>query len=1025
MAGSVDVGTLRLKFSATGLQDVTDEVRKVNDSLGKFGKSVLSVAKTVGGALFAKMSADLAGAAASANNATAVFNNLGGNLNSLRQATQGMISDAELVKKANLAGTMGINAKAFENLAQISLAAATKTGQSVGFLFDSIITGTARQSKMILDNLGLMINIEKANRDYAASLNKSADALTDVERKQAFMNEVAKQGADVIKQVKDAGLELGTPLDRITATLENLGTNVGSALVPALEALSKVLTALSQTDTDFWTLFAAGVKTVTDLALAAAEGLAGLYLMYRRLANAASMRPIGISDEAWSQMKRDNEEAADAAEQMVRDIQRIREELANPNDTKLSGAKKAKVEVAIEFDDNDVKTFYKDLAAVTRAQRKAAAEARAAAKQDAADRAAIFGGLLYGNGMDASQTARDFVPPELADMDLTVKIDERMLGVGMANHFADELSKSKIALSGVVRNTAAGLAPEKSKATADELAGLTGISDAARKRLRAEMEMADELVRLSREGADEMRHSARMASMEAEKSLLHSFLSLDVRGIMEAGLRVVAFKISDAVVPSIKSAMVAVGKEVKATGDYFGSNALTSLGKFLSGDMLKGLVDVAAAKLPGLFGGMFKDVAGSMGPMLGKIAGVAGAVFSVMQAVVDALKQIAEAAFNAASTFVKETAGRFVQTAVGGTRIGSAFGQAQQAGGAVAAASGAFGALAGPLGIVLGPLFAALTAPIAALGAGLLDLTTKTKSFARFQSALEGSTQRIVDAMEPFWDNLMALVGVFDVVITAAIEVASVLVNNETAALALFGAFKQLGIGAINLLLGFALFHNALTSISVGLALFGLSLAKGVEDFNNKVVPSVQDAFLELGIRLWDFMRLLPGANQEWISGQIDAIKAIKDAAENQLDIDTSALSNVLSFAEFMDVGAIRNARQELIDLTYKEADARARALAVERDVAESLQNVPSGFKTALTRFNSIGLEGGGSGAAVLPGETDVSASSMFTANIETVIVQTDNPEEVWTGMRRAAEREAYRETGSTVGARARQWQRG
>jgi hypothetical protein len=75
------------------------------------------------------------------------------------------------------------------------------TGQSITEAFNDITMGVARQSRLILDNLGIIIRVEEANELYAKSLGKTALALTDAEQRQGFMNAVLKAGNDMIARL--------------------------------------------------------------------------------------------------------------------------------------------------------------------------------------------------------------------------------------------------------------------------------------------------------------------------------------------------------------------------------------------------------------------------------------------------------------------------------------------------------------------------------------------------------------------------------------------------------------------------------------------------------------------------------------------------------------------------------------------------------------------------------------------------------------------------------------------------------
>ncbi len=164
-------------------------------------------------------------------------------INELRAAARGTISDLELMKKANesalLAGEDII--RRLPELIEIARASAAATGQSVEFLFQSIVLGIGRQSKLILDNLGIIVQVDKANAAYAITLGKQSAALTEAEKKQAFLNAVVKSGQKIIEATGDA-YELATDrAAKLRAEQQNLLLQIGQELIPIVNKFRDVL----------------------------------------------------------------------------------------------------------------------------------------------------------------------------------------------------------------------------------------------------------------------------------------------------------------------------------------------------------------------------------------------------------------------------------------------------------------------------------------------------------------------------------------------------------------------------------------------------------------------------------------------------------------------------------------------------------------------------------------------------------------------------------------------------------------
>jgi hypothetical protein len=162
-------------------------------------------------------------------------------LGKLRTAARGTISDIDLMTKANQAALLigAENLDKLPELIEVARASAAATGQDINFLFDSIVLGLGRQSKMILDNLGIIVNVDKANSDYARTLGKSASALTDAERKQAFLNATLAGGQKIIRDTGGAMENNAQVAARLAAQQENLAVAIGKHLQPALNETRK------------------------------------------------------------------------------------------------------------------------------------------------------------------------------------------------------------------------------------------------------------------------------------------------------------------------------------------------------------------------------------------------------------------------------------------------------------------------------------------------------------------------------------------------------------------------------------------------------------------------------------------------------------------------------------------------------------------------------------------------------------------------------------------------------------------
>lgn len=161
----------------------------------------------------------------------------------LRRVSGETISVQQLVEKAGTAMLLGVKATAIPKLAEIAKASSRITGQTVTEAFGDLSLAVARQSKMILDNLGIMVDIEKANKDYAASLKKTSEQLTDAEKKQAFLNATMAEGQEIIEKVGKQSESDADKMAKFSASVDNIGKSIGILLSGPMASLADEMSA--------------------------------------------------------------------------------------------------------------------------------------------------------------------------------------------------------------------------------------------------------------------------------------------------------------------------------------------------------------------------------------------------------------------------------------------------------------------------------------------------------------------------------------------------------------------------------------------------------------------------------------------------------------------------------------------------------------------------------------------------------------------------------------------------------------
>lgn len=152
-------------------------------------------------------------------------------LDGLNKAAHGTVDDEQLMQTATRAMALGIsnNVDDLVKLMEIARASSVTFGGDTASAFERISTAVENLTPRALKQSGIIVNLNKAYADYAASVNKSADSLTDEEKRQALLNQVLEKGQDLVTKLGDAGDDAATKFARFDTRLKDLGDRLKSA----------------------------------------------------------------------------------------------------------------------------------------------------------------------------------------------------------------------------------------------------------------------------------------------------------------------------------------------------------------------------------------------------------------------------------------------------------------------------------------------------------------------------------------------------------------------------------------------------------------------------------------------------------------------------------------------------------------------------------------------------------------------------------------------------------------------------
>ena len=252
---------VNIKVSTTGASKSKQELSGLTGAISKMGKAVgIASAAYFGARGLISGFQRVIDLSATSDVVTRSFNNLAKSSNfssqafqKFQKATDGTVSSIELMTQANNAMLLGItdSEDQMAEMFDIAQRLASALGKDTAFGVESLVTGLGRQSKLMLDNLGIMVDVTKANEDFANSLGKTVGQLTDQEKKQAFVNATLESAKELVSDLGEEQLTTNDSIAILSASFDNLGIAIGNRLSPLVRFLASDFIKLTDSVTDF------------------------------------------------------------------------------------------------------------------------------------------------------------------------------------------------------------------------------------------------------------------------------------------------------------------------------------------------------------------------------------------------------------------------------------------------------------------------------------------------------------------------------------------------------------------------------------------------------------------------------------------------------------------------------------------------------------------------------------------------------------------------------------------------------
>jgi hypothetical protein len=171
-----------------------------------------------------------------------------GLLDNLREATHNTVNDLELMKQAVKFDNFNLSLDQMGTMLAFAQQQAKDTGQDVGYLVDSIVTGLGRKSLPILDNLGLSATEIRERMKETGDMTKAVADIIQERMKNAgdYVETASDRAAQAQTRLENAMMELGNTFGPITESSDSLWNSIKVGAVNALSYVGNLINNLHE-----------------------------------------------------------------------------------------------------------------------------------------------------------------------------------------------------------------------------------------------------------------------------------------------------------------------------------------------------------------------------------------------------------------------------------------------------------------------------------------------------------------------------------------------------------------------------------------------------------------------------------------------------------------------------------------------------------------------------------------------------------------------------------------------------------
>ena len=246
LLGEAAVKYTRLKTSAREFAETTKaKMQEASAAINEHQGAILGIGAALTGAGYLGYNFYAAGVKDLGNyeDAYATFvKNVGADsqelIRQMQEASAGTVSETQILLNSNRALVMNIPYENLPKMMEVSRAAARAMGTDINYMFESIVTGSARESPQILDNLGIQMNqLTEYEKEWAKARGINVNALTSEQQRQVFLNYVMENSDSILQKVDLSQESLNEQTARSQVAWEEYRRELTAGARPAIAGI--------------------------------------------------------------------------------------------------------------------------------------------------------------------------------------------------------------------------------------------------------------------------------------------------------------------------------------------------------------------------------------------------------------------------------------------------------------------------------------------------------------------------------------------------------------------------------------------------------------------------------------------------------------------------------------------------------------------------------------------------------------------------------------------------------------------